>query len=48
MQSVHLAGAGEMVTLLIDAELGLEDKELSENIKRYPLARGGKSFSYTP
>jgi diol dehydratase reactivase alpha subunit len=39
IQSIHLAGAGEMVTLLIDAELGLEDKELSENIKRYPLAR---------
>jgi hypothetical protein len=32
-----LAGAGEMVTLLIDTELGLEDKELSEDIKRCPL-----------
>lgn len=39
IQSIHLAGAGEMVTLLIDTELGLEDKELSEDIKRYPLAR---------
>ena len=28
-----------MVTLIIDAELGLEDKELAENIKRYPLAK---------
>jgi diol dehydratase reactivase alpha subunit len=28
-----------MVTLLIDAELGLEDKELAENIKRYPLGK---------
>jgi len=39
ISSIHLAGAGEMVTLLIDAELGLEDKELSENIKRYRLAK---------
>jgi diol dehydratase reactivase alpha subunit len=39
IRGIHLAGAGEMVTLLIDAELGLEDKELAENIKRYPLAR---------
>jgi len=39
IRSVHLAGAGEMVTLLIDSELGLEDKELAENIKRHPLAK---------
>lgn len=39
VRSIHLAGAGEMVTLLIDTELGLEDKDLSENIKRYPLAK---------
>ncbi len=39
IQSIHLSGAGEMVTLLIDTELGLEDRELSENIKRYPLAK---------
>lgn len=39
IRSIHLAGAGEMVTLLIDAELGLDDRELAENIKRYPLAR---------
>ncbi len=39
VHSIHLAGAGEMVTMLIDAELGLEDKELAENIKCYPLAR---------
>jgi diol dehydratase reactivase alpha subunit len=39
VQSIHLAGAGDMVTLLIDAELGLEDKELSETIKCYRLAR---------
>ena len=39
IHSIHLAGAGEMVTLLIDAELGLDDRELAENIKRHPLAR---------
>lgn len=39
IRSVHLAGAGEMVTLLIDKELGLDDLELAENIKLYPLAK---------
>lgn len=39
IQSVHLAGAGDMVTLLIDKELGLEDLNLAENIKFYPLAK---------
>jgi diol dehydratase reactivase alpha subunit len=38
-RSVHLAGAGNMVTLLIQSELGLESAEDAENIKRYPLAR---------
>ncbi len=39
IQSIHLAGAGEMVTLLIDTELGLEDRELAEDIKRHPLGK---------
>jgi diol dehydratase reactivase alpha subunit len=39
IRSVHLAGAGDMITLLIDAELGLEDRELAEEIKRHPLAK---------
>jgi len=39
IRSIHLAGAGDMITLLIDTELGLEDRELAENIKRYPLAK---------
>ena len=39
IKSVHLAGAGEMVTLLIDKELGLDDLELAENIKVFPLAK---------
>lgn len=39
IRSTHLAGAGDMVTILIDTELGLEDKELAESIKWYPLAK---------
>ena len=39
IRCIHLAGAGEMVTLLIDTELGLEDKELAEDIKRHPLGK---------
>ncbi len=37
--SVHLAGAGNMVTMLINSELGLEDSTLAEDIKIYPLAK---------
>jgi diol dehydratase reactivase alpha subunit len=37
--SIHLAGAGDMVTMLINTELGLQDKELAEKIKKYPLAK---------
>lgn len=39
IQSVHTAGAGEMVTTIIDLELALSDRELAEMIKKYPLAR---------
>jgi diol dehydratase reactivase alpha subunit len=39
VRSIHLAGAGHMVTLLINSELGLQDTELAEQIKRYPLAK---------
>ncbi len=35
----HLAGAGNMVTLMIQKELGLEDQLLAEDIKKYPLAK---------
>lgn len=37
--SIHLAGAGNMATLLINSELGLENMELAEDIKKYPLAK---------
>lgn len=36
---IHLAGAGELVTMLIASELGLEDRFLAEDIKRHPLAK---------
>jgi diol dehydratase reactivase alpha subunit len=39
IRSVHLAGAGDMVTLLIDTELGLSDHGLAEEIKKHPLAK---------
>jgi diol dehydratase reactivase alpha subunit len=39
IRSVHLAGAGNMVTLLINTELGLEDIDLAEDIKKYRLAK---------
>lgn len=39
IRSVHLAGAGNMVTLLIKIELGLESNDIAEDIKKYPLAR---------
>lgn len=37
--STHLAGAGDMVTMLINSELALEDKELAEKIKKNPLGK---------
>ncbi|HBQ8792176.1 TPA: propanediol dehydratase reactivase alpha subunit PduG [Klebsiella quasipneumoniae] len=37
--ATHLAGAGDMVTMLIARELGLEDRYLAEEIKKYPLAK---------
>ena len=41
---VHLAGAGNMVTLLIQSELGLEDFNTAEDIKKYPLAKVESMF----
>ncbi len=37
--ATHLAGAGDMVTMLIGSELGIEDRYLAEDIKKYPLAK---------
>jgi diol dehydratase reactivase alpha subunit len=39
IHSTHQAGAGDMVTLLINTELGLDDFDLAENVKKYPLAK---------
>lgn len=36
---IHLAGAGDMVSLLINSELGLEDIDLAEDVKKYSLAK---------
>lgn len=38
IKSVHLAGAGNMVTMIIRTELGISN-DLAEDIKKYPLAR---------
>lgn len=39
IHSIHLAGAGNMVTLLIQSEMGLPDFDTAEDIKKYPLAK---------
>ncbi|MEA5002092.1 diol dehydratase reactivase alpha subunit [Eubacterium aggregans] len=39
IKSIHLAGAGNMVTMLIGSELGFDDMGLPEDIKKYPLAK---------
>ncbi|MEU6642114.1 diol dehydratase reactivase subunit alpha [Saccharomonospora sp. NPDC046836] len=44
VRSVHLAGAGDLVTKLIDSELGLDNRELAEDIKKFPLAKAESFF----
>lgn len=44
IDAVHLAGAGDLVTKLIDAELGLDNLELAEDIKRCPLGKAESFF----
>ncbi|MFP2959975.1 diol dehydratase reactivase subunit alpha [Myxococcus sp. 1LA] len=39
VRTTHVSGAGDLVTRLIASELGLEDDETAENVKRYPLAK---------
>lgn len=43
--SIHLAGAGNMVTMLINSELSLNNLEMAENIKKYPLAKVESFYS---
>lgn len=45
IKSIHLAGAGNMVTMLIKSELGIEDFDLAEDIKKYPLAKVESLFN---
>jgi diol dehydratase reactivase alpha subunit len=42
--ATHLAGAGDLVTKLIGAELGLDNLELAEEIKRCPLGKAESFF----
>lgn len=37
--TTHQAGAGELVSMLIQTELGLSDRHVAEQIKKYPLAK---------
>jgi diol dehydratase reactivase alpha subunit len=39
IDSIHLSGAGDMVTMIIDSELGVEDRDLAEAIKKHPAAK---------
>ncbi|MGP4082559.1 diol dehydratase reactivase subunit alpha [Pseudalkalibacillus sp. R45] len=39
IKTSHLAGAGDMVTMLINSELALGDKELAEKIKKHSLGK---------
>lgn len=43
--STHLAGAGNMVTLMLQTELGLDSWDTAEDVKRYPLAKVETVFS---
>ncbi|WP_199253838.1 diol dehydratase reactivase subunit alpha [Mycolicibacterium mengxianglii] len=44
IEATHLAGAGDLVSKLIDAELGLDNLELAEEIKRCPLGKAESFF----
>lgn len=39
IRMTHQAGAGELVSMLIQTELGLADRHTAEQIKKYPLAK---------
>lgn len=45
VKTSHMAGAGDMVNMLIGAELGISDKTILEDIKRNPLAKVESLFS---
>ena len=39
VRTTHCAGAGELVSMLIQTELGLASRHTAEQIKKYPAAR---------
>lgn len=39
VETTHQAGAGELVSMLIQAELGLKSRNTAEQIKKYPLGK---------
>ena len=39
VKMTHQAGAGELVSMLIQTELGLSERRIAEEIKKYPLAK---------
>jgi diol dehydratase reactivase alpha subunit len=45
VKTVHMAGAGDMVNMLMGAELGITDKMLLEDLKCNPLAKVESLFS---
>jgi diol dehydratase reactivase alpha subunit len=44
VELTHLAGAGNMVNTIIASELGIDNMELAESIKRHPLCRVESAF----
>ena len=44
LRTTHVAGAGDLVTRLIASELGLEDMEVAEHLKRHPIAKVESPF----
>ncbi len=46
--ATHLAGAGDMVTMIIARELGLNDRYLAEEIKKIPVGKSRKPVPFTP
>lgn len=47
IRGIHLAGAGEMVTRMIDTELNLQSRDTAELVKRYPAVFVDSLFHYT-
>jgi len=45
ISAVHLSGAGNMVSMIINTELGLNDFKLAEKIKKTPLAKVESMFN---